>query len=470
MSESKLGEENLSKSLRDMFHFSHFASFYRLYIPASLLVGIICGLLMVAFQFIIDQTTALLSGFPLFIAPLIGGAFSAGLIYIGYREIEGSGISKAIELTHEPGELQNRTALTKLVATSVSIGSGNPVGREGPAVLIGAAVGNAVGRKLGFADSPPHLRVFFMMGSAASTAGIYKAPLGGGLFATEVPYRRDARLGYFIPTVIAAITSFVVFSIIMGPSPIFTFEATFDFTLTSVPILLLLGATAGVVSVIFAVILMSSRKLFTMKLPDWADPLAGSLLACLIILVAQLLVDPSMTIAGMGYETIGIIAIGAIPTTMLAILLFGKLLAASLVVGGRVSGGVLAPSLFVGAMLGGIFGELFLPESTAAFVVLGMGAVMAATTNSPVATLVMMLEISHSFDLVIPLVICVSLSYLVSGGASLYEGQKVARDDEEPGFYAEANVAPALPPMFAKNVGKLVKHKHEEDATDLEDG
>ena len=178
-SESKLDDENLSKSLRDMFHFSHFANFYRLYIPASLLVGIICGLLMVAFQLIIDQTTTLLSGFPLFITPLIGGAFSAGLIYIGYREIEGSGISKAIELTHEPGELQNRTALTKLVATSVSIGSGNPVGREGPAVLIGAAVGNAIGRKLGFTDSPPHLRVFLMMGSAASQLEYIKHRLAG---------------------------------------------------------------------------------------------------------------------------------------------------------------------------------------------------------------------------------------------------------------------------------------------------
>jgi CIC family chloride channel protein len=115
---------------------------------------------------------------------LIGGVFSGVLIYLGRKEIQGSGISKAIEMTHKPSSLRKGTTLTKLLATSVSIGSGNPVGREGPAVLIGAGVGNAIGRRLGFRDDS-HLRVFLMMGSAAATAGIYKAPLGGTwLFCT----------------------------------------------------------------------------------------------------------------------------------------------------------------------------------------------------------------------------------------------------------------------------------------------
>ena len=136
----------------------------------------------------------------------------------GSKKLQGSGIAKAIELTHKPGSLRKGTTVTKLLATSVSIGSGNPVGREGPAVLIGAGVGNAIGRRLGFRDDS-HLRVFLMMGSAAATAGIYKAPLGGALFATEAPYRRDARLGYFVPTVIAALSSFVVF---VGLYPLIT--------------------------------------------------------------------------------------------------------------------------------------------------------------------------------------------------------------------------------------------------------
>ncbi len=133
----------------------------------------------------------MLSWIPIYIAPLVGGVLSGGFIYLGLREIEGSGISKAIELTHDPGELHMRTVLTKMVATSVSIGSGNPVGREGPAVLIGAAIGNYIGRKLGYRDAS-HLRTFLMMGSAACTAGIYGAPLGGALFATEAPYKSDA--------------------------------------------------------------------------------------------------------------------------------------------------------------------------------------------------------------------------------------------------------------------------------------
>ena len=123
-------------------------------------------------------------------------------------------------------------------------------------------------------------------------------------------------------------------------------------------------------------------------------------------------------------------------------LLIGKLFASSFVVAGRVSGGVLASSLFVGAMLGAIFGEMFYPDAVGAFIVLGMGSVLAATTNTPVATTIMMLEMSHSFDLIIPLALCISVAYLVSGGTSLYEGQKVSRDDEDEDYYKLAEEKP----------------------------
>ncbi|MGY5857804.1 MAG: chloride channel protein [Candidatus Thorarchaeota archaeon] len=431
--------------LKDLFHIGHFYRFYRLYVPASILVGLVCGLFMVAFQILIEVTTFTFSFLPIFLAPLIGGLFSGALIYIGRNEIQGSGISTAIEMTHKPSGLRKGTTITKMLATSVSIGTGNPVGREGPAVLIGAGVGNQIGRRLGYSD-PSHLRVFLMMGSAAATAGIYKAPLGGALFATEAPYKRDARLGYFVPTVIAAITSFIVFSGIYsfimqnGMNPLFTFQASYVFTLAETPLLILFGVIAGLVSILFAVSLMATRNFFTIKLPDWADPIFGSLMACVVILIALLVAGPQLSIAGMGYEVINFLAENPQPILILIILLFSKLFASSFVVAGRVSGGVLASSLFVGAMLGSVFGEIFHPENVAAFMVLGMGAVLAATTNTPVATSVMMLEMSLSFDLVIPLVICITVSYLVSSGTSLYEGQKISRADESIDFYASSNI------------------------------
>ncbi|MEE9541207.1 MAG: chloride channel protein, partial [Candidatus Thorarchaeota archaeon] len=427
--------------LREMFHLEHFSRFYKMYVPVSILIGVVCGLSMVAFHLLIVTTTHMLSGIPIYIAPLIGGILSGGFIYLGVREIEGSGISKAIELTHDPGELHTRTVLTKMVATSVSIGSGNPVGREGPAVLIGAAIGNYIGRKLGYRDAS-HLRTFLMMGSAACTAGIYGAPLGGALFATEAPYKRDARLGYFVPTVVAAITSFIIFSLLIGSEPLLGFEASFAFTLESIPLLLAFGAVAGGVAILFSVFLMLTRRLFRLKLPDWADPIAGSVLACVIIFVVGFYISPSHSIAGMGYDEINLIAVTSVPLTMLLVLLFGKLFSSSFVVAGNVSGGVLASSLFVGAMLGAIFGELFYPDSVAAFMFLGMGAVLAATTNTPVATTILMLEISLSFDLIIPLAICISVSYMVSAGTSLYEGQKVTRADEEPDFFPVLDASP----------------------------
>ncbi|MFW9959087.1 MAG: chloride channel protein [Candidatus Odinarchaeota archaeon] len=442
--------------LKDLFHFSHFSHFYRMYVPASILVGLVCGLFMVAFQLLIDSMIFVMSPLPVFLAPIIGGLFSGLLIYVGRREIQGSGISKAIELTHQPSDLRMGMPITKLVATSVSIGSGCPVGREGPAVLIGAGLGDIIGRKLGFKQDS-HIRVFLMMGSAAATAGIYKAPLGGALFATEAPYKRDARLGYFVPTVIAALTSFVTFSGLYpfitgnGATPLFTFQAVFQYTLSVTPLLIIFGIIAGLVSIFFAVSLMATRNFFTVKLPDWADPIFGSLLACIVIFIAWWLVgNPVLTIAGMGYDVINFLATNPQPMVTLVILLFCKLFASSFVVAGRVSGGVLASSLFVGAMLGAIFGELFFPANVPAFIVLGMGAVLAANTNTPVATTIMMLEMSHSFDLVIPLVICISVSYLVSIGTSLYEGQKISRDDEGPEFYASTNIMPKRKPSYTK--------------------
>jgi CIC family chloride channel protein len=435
-------ERNSPKPLRTLFHFSHFAHFYRLYVPASILIGSICGLFMVLLKFLIDTTTTLFSGIPIFLAPLIGGIFSGFLIYIGVREIEGSGISKAIEMTHDPGELHDRTAISKLVATSISIGSGNPVGREGPAILIGASIGNTIGRRLGYANTP-HLQVFLMMGSAAATAGIYQAPLGGALFATEAPYKRDARLGYFVPTVLASITSFIVylvaFSLTTGVQPIFTFPAVFTFSLDVLPLLIIFGVICGLISIFFAVVLMFTRNIFKVYLPDWADPIVGSVLACFMIWIVLVALGPSadtqLTVAGLGYGAINLIATNGIPLILLLVLLLGKLFGTSFVVAGRVSGGVLASSLFVGAAFGAIFAEIMNPALQPAYVVLGMGAVLAANTNTPVATIIMMLEMSLSFDLVIPLVIVICISYLVAGGSSLYEGQKVSRDDEAPGMF-----------------------------------
>ncbi len=431
------------KPLRQLFHFSHFSHFYRLYVPASLLIGVVCGLFMAIFQYLIDLTTGVFFGLPVYIVPLLGGGFSGLMIYFGRREIEGSGISKAIELTHDPQDLKPSTALTKMVTTSVSIGTGNPVGREGPAVLIGAALGNYIGRRVGY-DDPSHLRVFIMMGSAACTAGIYKAPLGGALFASEAPYKRDARLGYFVPTVLAAITSYIIFAIIYQIDPLLSLQIDFTLTLEVIPLVLLLGAFAGGISIFFSVFLMATRNFFRLKLPNWADPVVGSLFACAILFLVGLWLDPQYTVAGLGYDVIELIASPgtSLPITALLLLMIGKLSASSFVVAGRVSGGVLASSIFVGAMLGAVFGQLFAPHHLAAFVVLGMGAVLAATTNTPVATTVLILEISHSFELLIPIAICICVSYLLAGGTSLYEGQKVTRDDEDPGYFARINVQP----------------------------
>jgi CIC family chloride channel protein len=191
------------------------------------------------------------------------------------------------------------------------------------------------------------------------------------------------------------------------------------------------------------------------------------LLACVVIFFISLFVDPSLTIAGMGYEVINTLATNPQPILLIIILMLGKLFASSFVVAGKVSGGVLASSLFVGAMLGSLFGEIFFPHNVQAFIVLGMGAVLAATTNTPVTTTVMMLEMSHSFDLIIPLVICITVSYLVSVGTSLYEGQKISRDDEEPEFFSHKNQLEIKKQRAEKEDGIGVSGEEDEESNIL---
>ncbi len=420
---------------------------------------------MVIFSILTDILISLLSWIPVFVAPLLGGIFSGAMIYFGAREVEGSGISKAIELTHNPSEIHPRTAATKLLATSVSIGSGNPVGQEGPAVLIGAAIGNVIGRKLGY-DEPSHLRVFLMMGSAAATAAIYKAPLGGTLFAAEAPYKRDARLGFFVPMVLASITSYLVVGVILGIRPLFDFEASLDFTMSIVPTVILLGLISGGVAIFFAVFLMRTRNFFRLELPDWADPIAGSAFACIVLFVGAMLFDPTLTLAGLGFDVISHIATSQVPIMVLLMLMMGKLFATSFAVAGRVSGGVLSSSIFVGAMLGAVFGEIFAPDYIPAFIVLGMGAVLAANTNTPVASTVLLLEISQTFDLLIPLVICICVAYLVAGGTSLYEGQKLTREDEDPGFVAMVKTDSM--PLSTKSSDAINRVENKSDMTEAE--
>ncbi len=422
--------DSLINLVKRAMHFREYRIFYRLWVPTAVLIGISCGLLMVAFEALLNLTTTFFSAFPQFITPLFGGLVSSLFIYKGYTEIQGSGVSKAIEAIHNPEELHARTGLTKLVATVCSIGSGCPVGREGPAILMGGAMGVTLSKHFK-QTTQARRRVFLMMGAAACTSAIYKAPLGGALFATEVPFKRDALQIYYIPMIISSIVSYFVFILFYGTQKIFAFEAEMIIEVDLLPKIVLFAFLAGGLGVLFSMVFMVLRKYFRTHIPDQYDPLIGISIASLMIFLTVLIAPAELTIAGLGFSSINYIATNSYPIIILLILMITKLIASGSSVAGSVSGGVMAPALFVGACFGAIFGQFMAPEYIDAFVVLGMGSVLAATTKTPVASTILILELTSTLTMAIPLAISIAIAYLVSGGSTLYESQRLSREEAE---------------------------------------
>ena len=426
--------ESVISAVKTALHFREYRIFYKLWVPAAIIIGTSSGLLMVVFEYLLNLATATFSILPQYIAPLIGGVVSSLFIYRGYTEIQGSGVSKAIDMIHNPEELHPRTGITKMVSTVFSIGSGCPVGREGPAILMGSAMGVSISKYFN-QTKQNRRRVFLMMGAAACTSAIYKAPLGGALFATEVPFKRDSLQLYYIPMIISSIVSYFVFILFYGTEKIFNFEAEMIIEVSLIPIIVLFAILAGILGLIFSIVFMFLRKYFRSHIQDQFDPIIGAIIASLMIFVSMFVSPPELTIAGLGFSSINYIATNSYPIMILLILLITKLIASSSSVAGSISGGVMAPALFVGACFGAIFGQIFAPEYIDAFVVLGMGSILAATTKTPVASTILILELTSTLTMAIPLAITIAIAYLVSGGSTLYESQKLSREDAGLLFY-----------------------------------
>jgi CIC family chloride channel protein len=270
---------------------------------------------------------------------------------------------------------------------------------------------------------------FYAMGSAACTAAIFKAPLGGSMFAAEVPYKRDVAPVY-LPAMVSAIVSYLVFNLFYGFYPPLEIPIGLElFSLTLIPFVVFLGIVAGLIGVFFSIVFLTSRRILEKYATPVLCPIIGSALTCLIIFFVELLASDELTVAGLGFDVIQFVGTTTVALQLIILLLIAKIFATSLTVGSGVSGGVFAPSLFVGAMLGAIFSHLF-SLNLALMVFLGMTGVLAATTKSPLSATLFIIEMAINPLLIIPIAIVNTFSYLISGGFSLYEGQWINRDTE----------------------------------------
>jgi chloride channel protein, CIC family len=361
--------------------------------------------------------------------PVVGGLISGLLVRTFAPEAEGTGTDGYIDAFHnKAGSMRGRVPFVKSLATLSTLASGGSAGKEGPIAQIGAGIGSALGRYLKMGARAR--RTMMVAGAAGGLGAIFRAPLGGALTAVEVLYKEDIETDALTPAIISSVTAYTIFSAVNGFNSVFAYNSE----AFHVPVQLLFYAVLGLVcsaaGYLYVRFLHGSKRLFFDRLPlnKYLIPPIGGLLVGLVGLAY-----PQALGQGFGYVQQLILhqPIGGIEATVrvLATLAVLKIVTTSFTISSGGSGGVFAPSLFIGAMLGGAVGTLghqffpvLVPDVTP-FVVVGMGAFFAGVANAPVASLVMVAELTGAYELLPPLMVVAVLALVTSRRWSIYTTQ-----------------------------------------------
>jgi CIC family chloride channel protein len=387
----------------------------------AVVVGLLGGYGSVGFRRLIDwligvwpvdefSTSAIrsLDWYWILVIPAAGGLIVGSITRWFAPEAKGHGVPEVMEsVALRGGVIRPRVVGAKAIASGVCIATGGSVGREGPIVQIGAAIGSTVGQLLGMGRRK--LRTLVGCGAAAGIAATFNAPVAGALFAVEV-LLGDFAVHQFSPIVIAAVVATVVSRGHFGDLPGFAIPADqIDAYRLVHPGELLayagLGVLAGLVAIAFVrTLCFSEDKVEASKLPLPATAaIGGALVGAIALLFPDVL--------GVGYEAIERTLEGPQSWQLLAGLLVAKLAAVCITLGSGGSGGVFAPSLFLGAMLGGLVGlavHAIAPGLTApagAYALVGMGSLVAATTRAPITTILIVFELTSDYKIMLPLMV-----------------------------------------------------------------
>lgn len=374
------------------------------------------------------------------LAPAVG-ALAVGLLIQRFSpESRGHGVGEVLEAVAAHGSrIPAKTAVFKGLTAALTIASGGSVGREGPVVQIGSAVGSSIGQRLKVSRS--QLRTLVGAGAAAGIAASFDAPIAGAMFALEI-ILADFGVATFSPIVLSSVLATVVSRAILQHAHI----AAGDLVTTSVKLgphrelvqtayslvspveigpYLLFGLFCGVVALAYVASMDRAESLFAGKwggrlgqrlaaMPMWAKPVVGGLLVGMMgLFVPQVM--------GTGYETMNAALHESLEIGLVLAILVGKIVATSLTLGSGGSGGSFFPAVFVGAMTGTAFGTVlhgWFPTMTAgpgAYALVGMGAVVAGATQAPLTGIIMMFELTGDYQIILPLMVaCLGSSLLVN--------------------------------------------------------
>jgi CIC family chloride channel protein len=345
--------------------------------------------------------------------PAAGGLVVGPLVYFFAREAKGHGVPEVMEaVALKGGVIRKRVVFVKTLVSAICISTGGSVGREGPIVQIGSAIGSTLGQLLNV--SQDRMRTLVGCGAAAGIAATFNAPIAGSMFALEV-ILGEFGLATFSPIVISSVVATAVSRAFLGDMPAFIVPAYELVSVWEFPMYLVLGIFCAVVGVMFTKILYRVEDLFDdFKFPEYLKAIIGGL-----ILGAAGLYFPE--ILGVGYGAIDLALMQELAWWLLLVLIVIKILATSITIGSGGSGGIFAPSLFLGAMAGGFFGSVvhqLFPAVTAspgAYSIVGMGAVVSATTHGPLAAILILFELTGNYKIILPLMFSCILATIFAG-------------------------------------------------------
>ena len=376
----------------------------------GLLAGLLSGAVIVGFRLLVESSQDAflpgegadnyegLSDWLRFALPVAGGLLLAALFRWGADGLQMLGIARVMErMAFHQGHLTERGFVVQFIGAAVAIASGHSVGREGPHVYLGAAASSLMGQRLALPNNS--IRTLVGCGTAAGIAASFNTPLAGVVFALEV-VMMEYTVASFIPVILAAVSANVLSVAVFGSQPAFSVPDMPAFVVSELPSVVVLGLVAGGVSALYVHLLQQVAQRSAGIAIWWRMLLAGVLVGLIALAVPQVM--------GIGYDTVDSALLGQLGVGSLLIILLAKLLATGSCIGLGVPGGMIGPALFLGACLGSLLGllagQLFpgVAASPALFALLGMGAMMGASLQAPLAALTAMMELTHSPGIVMP--------------------------------------------------------------------
>nr|WP_321256405.1 chloride channel protein [uncultured Pseudodesulfovibrio sp.] len=412
------------------------------YLLLAILIGVLAGYGAVLFKFVLkfmqwvfyqdtNDFMTFAKTIPVWVKIVMpaAGGLVVGLVVTNFAaEAKGHGVPEVMQaIALRGGRIRKRVAAAKIFASAVTIGSGGSVGREGPMVQIGASIGSSIGQM--FKTPSVHMKTMVGCGAAAGIAATFNAPIAGVLFALEIIIG-DFGVMQFSPVVLSSVTATAISRYYFGDFPHFDIPEYSIVTLWEYLFYPVLGVVSGLVGLSFTKILYWFEDGFdAMSIPEWIKPaIGGALLGGVFAVFPQ--------VFGVGYGAMNMALVNQMEFQLLFVLIFVKILASSITLGSGGSGGIFAPSLFLGCMTGGAFGfvvHFLFPAHTAmpgAYALVAMGGVVAGTTYAPITAILIIFEMTSDYSIILPLMLtCITATVMNSTieRASIYTTKLLRR-------------------------------------------